>query len=430
MSPRFPKDGRLEEYPVYRLLAEIGTERLSGVLTVSGEQDTADFYFDSGSCVFAESHYPRDATRLGQLLLLRGYCRQNQLKTMLESQKSKMLKLGRMARDAGWLTDTELMRVLEDQILLILFPCLTWERGIFFFRSCESIPYDTTLFRPVDLKTIFRAGQKILKNWSWMQERLSDDDMVLTQVPGIEVIPEGVKLDHDKATGNTRVLTRVQEKVYELIDGNRTVREICDSVHLFEWFARIAILDLLDAGLITINAVQQKSRKKARDRKDPGSPSFRSFILQYSQPGKKILVCIAALVVLIFLVSQISFRNILQVKSKTIQIVTKKTSIVTLKKGDAIRSAIIVFYLFEDRFPDTLNDLENSGLLQPESVVDGWGTEFQYNKNDDHYELKSLGPDGINETGDDVVLMGQISDHVFGSYYPQSPVDGKTGLEQ
>ncbi len=265
---KFPLDGRLEEYPVFRILAEIGTHRLSGVLTVSAEQDTADFYFDSGSCVFAESHYPRNEIRLGQLLIFRGFCDQKQLDELLADQASKMLKLGRMARDAGWLTDTELMRVLEDQILLILFPSLTWERGIYFFKQVDSVPYDRSLFRPVDLKPIFRNGQKILKSWNWMKERLANDQMIPRKIQGVEVIPEGVKLDHPSDADKTRVLTRIQEKIYELVDGNRNIREICDTVHLFEWFSRIAILDLQDAGIVTIEENLQKRQKKPRPETD------------------------------------------------------------------------------------------------------------------------------------------------------------------
>ncbi|MBN1880195.1 DUF4388 domain-containing protein [bacterium] len=430
MNQHFPADGRLEDYPVFRILAEIGTNRLSGVLTVFSEADTIDLFFDSGACVFAESHYPREELHLGQLLVNRGYCDQDQLKNLLNEQKTKMLKLGRMARDAGWLTDTELMRVLEDQVLLILFPSLTWTHGIYFFKSSDCMPYDKTLFRPVDLKPVFRSGQKILKTWSWMQERMPNETLVPSRTEAKEVIPEGVKLEHSDASSNTFVMTRIQEKVYELIDGNRTIREVLDGVHLFEWFARIALLDLEDAAVITIQEMKAKTKKKASAQREKQPINLIIFLRTHAQVLMKVLAGTLGLLVVGYLISHVSFKNMMMPKKIYNRAFTPKSSTITLMEGNAIRSAIVVFYLNRDSFPETLDDMVRAGLLATGTMMDGWDNRFEYRKIDDRYELRSPGPDGELSTSDDVVLTGQISDHIFGCYYPQSPALPPESIQQ
>lgn len=42
MSRPFPSDGLLENRPLYKVLAEVSSQQLSGILTVSGESDTVD----------------------------------------------------------------------------------------------------------------------------------------------------------------------------------------------------------------------------------------------------------------------------------------------------------------------------------------------------------------------------------------------------
>lgn len=421
MNQQFPADGRLENHPLHKILAEIEVHQLSGILTMSGDNDTVELSFVRGACVFAESHYPRPGIRLGQLLVMRGFCTQDQIDRLLQNQSEKMIKLGRLAVETGQLKEPELMQVLEDQILLILFPCLTWDQGIYFFKQTDRVPYDSALFKPVNLRVIFRSGQKILNTWGWVKERVPNDEAVPKKVNGIDVVSEGVKVEHSDDTGKIKVLTGVQETIYELIDGKRSIREICDTAHLFEWFSRIALLDLQDAGIITIEDVGRKKLKKHKPDDEDGINDTEGSLI----PG---LVNTAKILILCACFSLAGFWVVNRIHNP-VDLFSRKDSpfaeVVTRNRAREIQTALIGYHLFEDHFPESLVPLAEERWIDPSLLQDGWFQDFIYRKTNAGYELQSSGADGKVLSEDDMIFSGHVRDFLFGSYF--SRLTGSAG---
>lgn len=413
MNRPFPYEGLLENLPLHKILAEISSQQLSGVLTVSGEKDTVELRFKKGACIFAESHYPRSAVRLGQLLVKKGFCEQNHIDSLLNEQNTKMVRLGALAVEHGHLKDADLIRVLEDQILLIIFPCLTWDSGLYFFRQESNIPFDDKLSKPVNLNTIVRSGPKIEKNWNWVKERLPDDDVIPQRIRGIEIVSEGVKIDHSIDNKKTKILTGAQETIYELVDGIRTIREICDTAHVFEWFSRIALLDLQDADIIFI---EEPSIKKAFKSKDTNGEEhgFTSRLKSGLLLTGKLVILLACVYSVGLLIASKSIKPTHSVAPEDVRIASFKTT----NRAKEIQSALIVYHLFEDFFPDDLTQFVADRWIDSSCLKDGWSNEFAYNKTDTGYELVSSGSDGTLFSEDDMKFSGHVRDFLFGSYYP------------
>jgi len=83
----------------------------------------------------------------------------------------------------------------------------------------------------------------------------------------------------------------------------------------------------------------------------------------------------------------------------------------------AFGSAIDLYNLTLDQYPAALEDLRTSGNLADPSKWDGpyldkeipldpWSQEYRYvtpgNRNPDSYDLWSVGPDGVDNTDDDI----------------------------
>ncbi|MCD4654714.1 DUF4388 domain-containing protein, partial [bacterium] len=297
---KFPIEGSLQDFPVYRLLADLSGNRLSGVLTISGDMDTVDIYLSNGFCVRADSHYPRDKILFGQLMLARRYCSEEQLTELLKKQETELILLGKLANKAGYISDIELSRLIEDQILLMIYPTLSWTRGVYYFQKMKSVPYSENCFRPVDLKPIFRIGPKILKSWDWMLSRIPEDEVLPTKCNDVTVVSEGVQVEHSTETDgiHPHVLTRAQEKTFALIDGQRSIREVCDANHLFEWLTRMSILDLQDAGVISIPLKVLSKKKKTKEKKADQKIRFTLPNLDLSSHIPLVMKSIAGLVVI------------------------------------------------------------------------------------------------------------------------------------
>jgi len=417
---KFPTEGILQEISLYRLLAEISANKLSGVITVSGEADTVDIYLSEGNCVRVDSHYPREDLLLGQLLIVRGYCSEAQIDELLQKQKNTMLLLGKLAFEAGYINDKNLSRLLEDQILLALFPCLSWTSGVFYFQLQESIPHADNCFRPVDLKIIYRIAPKILKGWNWMKERIPDPGIIPARSSGVTVVSEGVQIEHSSDKNSPKVLTRSQEKTFDLIDGKRSVREICDSIHLFEWFTLMSLIDLQDAGIITIpkSAPKKKAKKADKSDRDRVSVAKRINVKSYLPTVLKVFAGLAILVGCIYAVKLVPWQKL----QKTEEVVLKKPIFQsmsdTIQFADEIRFALAVYHLFNNTYPENLGVLVDESLIHEDSIFDGWNVTFQYEKFDDRYELTSLGADTRTGTADDLKMRGQVNDYIFGCYFP------------
>ncbi|MGB3976490.1 MAG: DUF4388 domain-containing protein [bacterium] len=411
MSRPFPSDGLLENRPLYKVLAEVSSQQLSGILTVSGESDTVELHFNKGACIYAESHYPRPNIQLGQLLVKKGFCTPDQIEGLLQEQNTKMLRLGSLAVERGYLKDTELMRILEDQILLILFPCLTWNRGIYFFKEASDIPYDEKLIKPLNLNAIVRSGPKIEKNWKWVKERFSNDDLIPQKIQGLDIVSEGVKIDHSIDNQKTKILTGAQETIYELVDGERSIRDICDTAHLFEWFSRIALLDLQDANIISIESSFKKAFK-SRD-KDDLENGFISRLKESLIQVGKLAILTACIMLVGFLIAHKWMKSAHLPTPKDI----RTASFRTVNRAREIQSALIVYHLFEDHFPEDLIQLAENRWIDPVCLKDGWSKKFEYIITDTGYELLSSGVDGNMLSVDDLKFSGHVRDFLFGCYY-------------
>jgi len=428
MKQRIPPTGRIEEHPVYRLLADMASHRVTGILTVSGETDTVDVMISEGYCVGAVSHYPRESLKLGRLMVLRGYCTDAQVEELLTRQENDLLLLGRLACDAEYLSEAELSRVLEDQFLLVLYQCMTWTRGVYYIQEKETIPYDRRTLRPIDLKPVFRAGPKIVKGRSWLQERIPDEELVPERVPGREVVPEGVQVEHDSGDGTPFVMTRDQERVVHFIDGMRTIREICDAVHMFKWSALSALIDLQDAGIITWpEKVRPRKMKKKPADAVPEETSRRRISLPDIDLSKvlvtaaKGLAVVAGIALFIVVLQKLPEKPKVSDVSATVDMPFPRARSQTALNTREIQMALVTFHLFEDSYPETLDTLLDRSLIQDSVTRDGWMNQFEYRKMDEGYYLRSFGADRIPDTDDDLTVTGRASDHVFGCFFPGTP---------
>jgi len=83
----------------------------------------------------------------------------------------------------------------------------------------------------------------------------------------------------------------------------------------------------------------------------------------------------------------------------------------------ALKGPLEVYRLDMGRYPDTLDGLRmrpsntpkwNGPYIDREIPLDAWANPIQYRRSGDKFELWSFGPDGKNDTPDDIRLGGSV----------------------
>ena len=104
-----------------------------------------------------------------------------------------------------------------------------------------------------------------------------------------------------------------------------------------------------------------------------------------------------------------SWRNIFHTGVETI---TGKSAVelgqFTKKKAleNNFSRALATYERLKGKAPQALEDLVREGLLQKSDLVDEWGRSLQFEANHKGITLRSAGPDGHFNTGDDWTLGG------------------------
>jgi hypothetical protein len=401
---KFSIEGNLRDQSFCRIVMDLIREKATGILTVSCSTDTVVILFEFGMCVGVESHYPREELRLGHMLLNRNLLQLEQLEESLEEQKKVLVKLGCILVQKGFVSPSQIIDVLENQMLLYIYPCLTWTKGIYHYRSEEMVHYEREYFRPIDLMSLVEVGEDILKDQEWIGDRIPDVFSIPVLLPGLEVFPPGVQIKNTVSDGPRPILlTPEQEKIYNLVNGILTVRELIDTCNQFEYCSIIALIDLLDLGVVAIPILQESHEKTIN--------KYSEYIKPL-QKGLPIIIGVIALLIILKFVSNRVFQP------TSVQTQLAELLISTRAKMDQLRFVLAVYAFMNEDFPDYLSDLINAKMIREKDLLDCWGSKYYYRHSKTGYILASVGPDLNWATNDDITIEGSLDEYSNSCFHP------------
>lgn len=225
--------GRLDIFPLSDILLMINSNRKTGALHCRASGVTKTVEWEKGEIVFARSSAPED--RLGNYLLARGLVTSEQLKRA-DPMVGSQTRLGKSLVRLRVLTPTKLWEAVRGQVTEIVYSLFHWEEGNFEFLEgnppTEKISIETTVIN------IIMEGTRRLDEWTQVKEKIPNDQVVLTRAKSLEEIARSVHL------------AELEDTVFKLVDGRRTVREVVDRSREGEFEIWQALYSLLSAGVI------------------------------------------------------------------------------------------------------------------------------------------------------------------------------------
>ncbi len=229
-------EGSLERFEVPDLLTFLNMGRGTGVLVLERPQQETKMFLREGKPVFANS--TREDLRLGSMLVRMGRVKPDDLERVLQQQAGG--RIGQVLLSSRLLSEDELASFLKVQVSEVIFDTFGWRSGGFSFFD-RVFPPLTAVTLEMDLQNLLMEGVRRLDERSRLADVFPDLNLVVEALANPERVKQSV------------TLTQEEWQVFFLVDGRRSLSEICRMAGNPDELATLQILhNLVQAKFVSV----------------------------------------------------------------------------------------------------------------------------------------------------------------------------------
>ena len=239
-----PVHGNLATMSLTEILQWLGNAGKTGTLSIERNKVVKRILLREGRVIACASQEPADM--LGHFLVSRGKISEETLRKALALQETQHIHLGRILVTTGALAEDDLRLLLEDKAQETIFGLFDWDDAE--FRFAEGETQDPNILA-VDMRVediLLRGAQR----WDELQRfRTVFND------PGI-VLRRTARMPPAEVFRN-----RMARRIFESIDGERSVAEILLHAHGSEYLVTKFLYELHRAGVAEVGGVKHVERE-------------------------------------------------------------------------------------------------------------------------------------------------------------------------
>jgi hypothetical protein len=229
--------GNLRDFSTTQLFNLISLARKTGTLTIEGSE-VALISFREGKLIHAA--LGEKMGNLASILQRAGKLSEEQSRIIqAKAQGAPDKQIGHLLIRAGYVTQSDIIQSVRQNILDIVYKLFTWADGLFRFEANRLPPGDQITI-PIDLESVIMEGSRRLKEWERLQEELPDLDICLTFT------------DRPDARMRNINLTVEEWRVVSFVNPRNSIRQIAQANNLNEFQIRRIVYGMLQAGLVQI----------------------------------------------------------------------------------------------------------------------------------------------------------------------------------
>ncbi len=206
--------GQLDAFKFPDLLTFLGASHKTGMLTLASDGKEAYVFIRNGAVVYAASN--QESHRLGTILLRRKQITREQSEAITDAMLRGAGPFGKVVVDEGILSEGQLHDALKVQVSEVIYDGFVWSGGGFTFYDGFDLPANAVTIS-IDLPNLIMEGARRIEEWEECLQLLPDSSVVFRVV---------ANPDTDKIT-----LSVVEWKILFLINGDRTLEELCQDAH-------------------------------------------------------------------------------------------------------------------------------------------------------------------------------------------------------
>ncbi len=215
------------------IVSLIGQASWKGELIVTSPQATRSVYFDHGHVLNA--HSTADGERLGEVLYRYGVLTEEQVEAAAKAVTSEQ-RFGEAAVKLGFVSREKLFSVMQRQTEEVVYAVLLVGDGMFYFLDTFE---ESRLVAHLNLSvsSLLMEGVRRMDETTYFRERVPSDLHVAQRVPGRPAPTE-----------------EALRAVWDAIDGQRNIAELCRVVGQGEFEVTHAIFQLVQGGSVAVHA--------------------------------------------------------------------------------------------------------------------------------------------------------------------------------
>ncbi|HEV7498861.1 MAG TPA: DUF4388 domain-containing protein [Vicinamibacteria bacterium] len=220
-------EGDLGRLDVPDVLTFLNMGRRTGVLALEKIDQETKLFFREGNPVYASSS--KEDLHLGAMLVRMRKVSADLLDRAVNKPRSGRWRVGSALLAEKVVSETELASFLKVQVSEVIFDTFTWREGLFTFWE-KVPPPATAVTLEMDLQNLLMEGSRRLDERSRLSEVFPDLNMAVESVTNPERVKHSVTMTPD------------EWKVYFLVDGRRSLSEICRLIGQPDELATLQIL--------------------------------------------------------------------------------------------------------------------------------------------------------------------------------------------
>jgi hypothetical protein len=184
----------------------------TGSIVLERQGIVKKIFLEKGLIVSASSNDPKEY--LGQILLCFGRITEEQLKEAFQKQKGKKQLLGRLLVETYGVKTDEIAQALRIKIEETVYDLFLWEDGKFIYSDgIPQISKHDRLDSPITIDHVLLEGARRVDEWKEFKKEFPTDDVVFAYT-------------QEKRDLGDLAKNFIFQKIYESIDGDRSIRRI------------------------------------------------------------------------------------------------------------------------------------------------------------------------------------------------------------
>lgn len=228
-------EGSLDAFSLPDIFALLAMTKKTGALELSGAKSRGVVHFTSGAITGAVSDVSRQA--LGRRLVAAGALADQALAEAVERVATQPdVGLARALAQAGALDDALLHEAVSEQTIDAVFDLLRWLDGDFAFLVDAANPDDVGVSLPVE--EVVGEARRRLDAWASVAATVPSPDTVLCLALGL---------------AEPASIAREEWGVLALVDGRRSVAEVCRLAGRGEYAVVSILAGLVRRGLLRVD---------------------------------------------------------------------------------------------------------------------------------------------------------------------------------
>jgi hypothetical protein len=386
-------EGTLEDFSLADIFQLIGIQRKSGILTLKNSEETVTVTFHNGMVIGADTSPRKLEDRIGKVLVKTGLISQEELKEALNYQQKTMQKIGFILVDQKFISREELREALQIQVTQMIYRLFRWNSGEYYFDQKARVDPDADeSISPMSAESILMEGIHMIDEWPVIQKKIPNFNVVFRPLLQLE---DFILEDSDNGNGNgtgkegsDRIhLSKDEEAVFRLVDGQNSVADIIESSKLGEFHTCKALYDLLERKII------ESSLKMSR-------PVHEPVLFQqgaHSQQSNSTRVLYPLLILVVGLLLYWNLSDPLKLPGASFfqpDGASNFRATLTASRINLVDSALIMYFHITGSLPEKLDELVAKHYLSRDDIVDASSRPFAYEVNGNSYVLAGYTADG------------------------------------